>query len=173
LIEPSLQKSTLLLPNYTPTDGRSLEPSLFCATTSAICRQWMCSCISLKPRAHVKRCGELQWGRLESIVDPLPTIVQGLQGEILQDSLQQEQPYPLGWVSPLLDEETWAQETQMPRGLTPWKREVCDFLSSLQVVFSSVELIKHEYNPTSLKGYIGNPFPPTPTSVFLACVLLV
>jgi len=62
---------------------------------------------------------ELQRGRWESIVDSLPAIVQGLQGEILQDSLQQERPYPLGWVSSLLDEETWAQETQIPQRLTP------------------------------------------------------
>jgi len=39
------------------------------------------------------------------------------------------------------------------------KRDLCDFLSKLQVVFSFVELIKHEYNPTALKAYIGIPFP--------------
>ena len=76
--------------------------------------------------------------------------------------------FPLYW--------TWKPGLKKPislEDLPAQEQKVCDFLSNLQVVFSSVELIKHEYNPTSLKGYIGNPFPPTPTSVCLACVLRV
>ena len=59
--------------------------------------------------------GELQRDRWKSIADPLPAIIQGLQRELLQNLLQQIRPHPLGWVSPLLGEGTWAQETQMPR----------------------------------------------------------
>ena len=60
--------------------------------------------------------------------------------------------------SPLLGEGTWAQETQMPRGLTPQEREVCNFFSNIGAMFSSVELLKLEYCPKSLKGYIDTPF---------------
>ena len=34
-------------------------------------------------------------------------------------------------------------------------REVCDFFSNFEAVFSTVELIKLEYSPKALKGYIG------------------
>ena len=40
------------------------------------------------------------------------------------------------------------------------QREVCNFFSDFQEVFSTVELLKLEFNPTSLKGYIGTPFFP-------------
>jgi len=53
------------------------------------------------------------------------------------------------------------------------EREVCDFLSNLQVVFSSVELTKHEYSPTALKDYIGIPFPLLLLVFSYMCALLV
>jgi len=54
----------------------------------------------------------------------------------------------------------WTQKSKFknPRRLEdlhPREREVCDFLSNLQAVFSTVELIKHEYNLTCLKAYIS------------------
>ncbi|XP_068477186.1 uncharacterized protein [Phaseolus vulgaris] len=39
--------------------------------------------------------------------------------------------------------------------LTSHDREVCEFFSRLGVVFNTAELIKFEYNPGSLEGYIG------------------
>jgi len=46
----------------------------------------------------------------------------------------------------------WTQKSRLKKpicleDLTPREREVCDFLSNHQVVFSSVELIKCEYSP--------------------------
>ena len=55
--------------------------------------------------------GELQRGRWKSIIVPLPAIIQGLPGEVLQNPLQQVRPYPLIWIPPLLGEGTRAQET--------------------------------------------------------------
>jgi len=58
--------------------------------------------------------------------------------------------------------------------LTPCDQEMCEFFSKLGVVFSTIELIKLEYNPGSLKGYIGIPLPPAFAYVFLyLCALLV
>jgi len=34
-------------------------------------------------------------------------------------------------------------------------REVCQVLASLGVIFNTAELIKNEYSPTGLVGYIG------------------
>ena len=34
-------------------------------------------------------------------------------------------------------------------------REVCQVLASLGVIFNTAELIKNEYSPTGLAGYIG------------------
>ena len=43
--------------------------------------------------------------------------------------------------------------------LAPPDRKVCEFLSSLGVVFSTVELIKLEYSPKAPKSYIGTCLP--------------
>jgi len=49
---------------------------------------------------------------------------------------------------------------------------MCNFLSGLQVVFSTVELLNLEFNLASLKGYIGTPFPLLMLVLFLvACCL--
>ena len=50
--------------------------------------------------------------------------------------------------------------------LAPPDREVCQLLSCLGMVFNTTELIKLEYNPKHLKGYIGILFDST-----LSCLL--
>jgi len=54
--------------------------------------------------------------------------------------------------------------------LTSHDREVCEFFSRLGVVFNTAELIKFEYNPGSLEGYIGIPLPLAFTYVSLLLV---
>ena len=53
------------------------------------------------------------------------------------------------------------------------EREMCEFFSNLRVVFSSSELIKHEYCPTSFKAYIGTPSPLYLLALLCLCVLFV
>ena len=95
----------------------------------------------------------------------------GFKGKFFKVRCNQNDPtlldgFPLYW-----SRKPELKKARVLEDLPPREREVCDFLSNLRVVFSSFELIKHEYNPTSLKAYIGTPFPPTPASVFLpVCV---
>jgi len=58
--------------------------------------------------------------------------------------------FPLYWV-----EKPGLKKPRSLEDLAPQDREVCEFFSNLGVVFSTVELIKLEYNPKALKGYIG------------------
>ena len=60
--------------------------------------------------------------------------------------------FPLYWVERLRFKKARGLEE-----LTPYDCELCQLLSSLGVVFNIAELIKHEYNATALKGYIGVP----------------
>ena len=58
----------------------------------------------------------------------------------------------------------WAKKPKVkkPRcleDLPPREREVCDFLSGLQSLFSTVKLLKLEFSPKALKGYIGTCLP--------------
>jgi len=39
--------------------------------------------------------------------------------------------------------------------LTPHDRELCQVFASLGAVFNTAQLIKHEFSPSDLKGYIG------------------
>jgi len=58
--------------------------------------------------------------------------------------------FPLYWVKKL--------EFKKPRTLeelTPHDRELCQVLASLGAVFNIAQLIKHEFSPSDLKGYIG------------------
>jgi len=58
--------------------------------------------------------------------------------------------FPLYWVKKL--------EFKKPRTLeelTPHDRELCQVLASLGVVFNTAQLIKYEFSPYDLKGYIG------------------
>jgi len=70
----------------------------------------------------------------------------------------------------------WTQKHKFKRprcleDLPSREREVCDFLSNLQAVFSTAKLIKNEYSPMGLKAYIGIPLPFTPASTILrVCV---
>jgi len=50
------------------------------------------------------------------------------------------------------------------------EREMCRFFSKLGALFSTVELIKLEYNPKSLKAYIGTPSPLFLLMFHFACV---
>jgi len=61
--------------------------------------------------------------------------------------------FPLYWVK-----ELGLKKHKCLEDLPPWEREVCNYFSDLGAVFSTVELLKLEYNPKSLKGYIGTPF---------------
>ena len=51
------------------------------------------------------------------------------------------------------------------------EREVCEFFSKLGAVFSTIELIKLEYNLKSLKAYIGTPFPLFLLMFLFTCML--
>ena len=58
--------------------------------------------------------------------------------------------FPLYWVGKL--------KFRKPTGLeelAPPDRELCQVLASLGAVFNTAQLIKHEYSPSYLKGYIG------------------
>jgi len=68
--------------------------------------------------------------------------------------------FPLYWKQKPRPKKPRCLEDLPPPPLSPRKREVCDFLSNLLVVFNTVELIKHEYNPTTLKAYIGTSLSP-------------
>ena len=58
LREPFLPRSTSPLPSSTQTVGHFFGHFLFCATTSTICRQWMYSFISSKPKPRSETVGE-------------------------------------------------------------------------------------------------------------------
>jgi len=72
--------------------------------------------------------------------------------------------FPLYWVGKLKFKKARGLED-----LTPPDRELCQLLSSLRVVFNTAQLIKHEFSPKNLKGYIGIGF--CPFLVF-ACLYL-
>ena len=58
--------------------------------------------------------------------------------------------FPLYWVKKL--------EFKKPRTLeelTPHDRKLCQVFASLGAVFNTTQLIKHEFSPSDLKGYIG------------------
>ena len=66
------------------------------------------------------------------------------------------------WDPTLLDKFPlyWAEKPNLhqPRcleDLLPQEREVCNLLSGLQAPFNTVELLKLEFSPKALKGYIG------------------
>jgi len=64
--------------------------------------------------------------------------------------------FPLYWVKKL--------EFKKPRTLeelTPHDRELCQVLASLGAVFNTAQLIKHEFSPSDLKGYIATRSPPS------------
>ena len=55
--------------------------------------------------------GQLQWGGWEGALNALPTIIQGVQEELLQNQQQSEGPRSPRWVSLVLDGETHPSET--------------------------------------------------------------
>jgi len=57
LREPFSSRSTSPLPNYTQIVGRLFGHFPCCATTLAICPQWMYSFTSSKPKTQVRNCG--------------------------------------------------------------------------------------------------------------------
>jgi len=63
--------------------------------------------------------------------------------------------FPLYWVGKLKFKKARGLED-----LTPPDRELCQLLSSLEVVFNTTQLIKHEFSLKDLKGYIGIDFCP-------------
>ena len=63
--------------------------------------------------------------------------------------------FPLYWV-----EEPRLKKPRFLKDLPLREREVCNFFSNLRVVFSSIELLKLEYNAATLKGYVGTPLSP-------------
>ena len=83
----------------------------------------------------------------------------GFKGKFFKIRCNKNEPtlldgFPLYWTQkPVLKKPRCLED------LPPREREVCDFLFNLQVVFSSTELIKREYSLTTLKAYIGTPFP--------------
>ena len=49
---------------------------------------------------------------------------------------------------------------------------MCNILSGLQAPFNTVELLKLEFSPKALKGYIGTLFDSAFTSLYLHTVLI-
>ena len=75
--------------------------------------------------------------------------------------------FPLYWVEKM--------KFKKPRGLeelTPPNRELCQLLASLGAVFNTAQLIKHEYNASGLKGYIGIDPYPLPDFTCVSCCWL-
>jgi len=69
--------------------------------------------------------------------------------------MQQEGPtfldrFPLYWA-----EKPKLKKPRCLEDLPPQEREVCDLLSGLQAPFNTVELLKLEFSPKALKGYIA------------------
>ena len=58
--------------------------------------------------------------------------------------------FPLYW-----KEKPILQRPRSLEDLAPQERGVCEFLSGLPAPFSTLELLKHEFSPKSLKTYIG------------------
>jgi len=58
--------------------------------------------------------------------------------------------FPLYWVGKLT-----LKKVKTLDELSSANREVCQVLASLKAVFNTVELIKNEYSPSRLAGYIG------------------
>jgi len=75
--------------------------------------------------------------------------------------------FPLYWVGKLKFRKPKSLEE-----LTPPDRELCQVLASLGAVFNTAQLIKHEYRPSDLKGYIGTCFYSSPTSLYISVVNL-
>ena len=73
--------------------------------------------------------------------------------------------FPLYWV-----EKSRLKKPRSLEDLASQDREVCEFFSNSGAVFSTVELIKLEYNPKALKGYIGTFFVSAFTCLYLHTV---
>ena len=73
--------------------------------------------------------------------------------------------FPLYWVK-----EPGLKKPRSLEDLPTREREVCAFFSNLGALFSTIELIKLEYNPKALKGYIGIPSPLFLLMFHFACV---
>ena len=58
--------------------------------------------------------------------------------------------FPLYWAEKPKLKKPWCLED-----LPPQDREVCNLLSELQAPFNMAELLKLEFRPKTLKGYIG------------------
>ena len=61
--------------------------------------------------------------------------------------------FPLYWT-----EKPNLQRPRSLEDLAPQERGVCKFLSGLPAPFNTLELLKHEFSPKSLKTYIGIPW---------------
>jgi len=73
--------------------------------------------------------------------------------------------FPLYWVK-----EPGLKKPISLEDLPTREREVCAFFSNLGAVFSTIELLKLEYNPKALKGYIGTPSPLFMLMFLFSCV---
>ena len=76
--------------------------------------------------------------------------------------------FPLYWV-----EKPCLKMSRCLEDLAPQDREVCEFFSNLGAVFSTMELIKLEYSPKALKGYIGTLSVSSSCVTFDLCALWV
>jgi len=92
----------------------------------------------------VPTLGILQWGSL----------IRALK-ENFEDTLQQKVSNPSGWVSLYWTKKPRFQGARRLKDLPQRDQEVCQFLSSLKVVFDTAFLISREFTPRVLKAYIG------------------
>jgi len=72
--------------------------------------------------------------------------------------------FPLYWVR-----ELKLKKPKTLEELAPPDREVCQILAILGAMFNTAQLIKHEFSPSSLKGYIGSSL--LPSSLHFVCLL--
>ena len=114
--------------------------------------------------------GELQRNYWEDHPIPFPTILQG-RGKFFRVCSSQADPtsldgFPLYWVKePRLTKPKTLDE------LNSADRMICHVLAGFGVTFSTVELIKHEYNSVELTKYIGmGEMPFSLTSILCFCL---
>jgi len=125
---------------------------------------------------EAKNPGKKLWMSFNGVVGRvLLTLFQqsykGFKGKFFKICCSKHDPtlldgFPLYWV-----EKPGLKKPRSLEDLTPPDREVCEFLSSLGVVFNTTELIKLEYNPKVLKAsVVVSPFFCLYLSLLVCCV---
>ena len=120
---------------------------------------------------EAKSPGKKLWVSFNSVVGRTFLILfqqsyKDFKGKFFRVRCTAHDPTLLDWVGQLKLKKPKTLEE-----LAPPNREVCQVLASLGAVFNTTQLIKHEFSPSSLKGYIGSPL--LPSSLHCVCLLSV